>query len=90
MSKWNTDYRRFFEHLQELKVLVFDRPWNKEYAIPKGETIKDAPIGRTFASLLWILENNTGAEGLYHRTGIQITGKRNCITTMFELSKLRA
>ena len=25
---------RFFEHLPELKVLVFDRPWNRECAFP--------------------------------------------------------
>ena len=30
---------------------------------------------------LWILENNTGAERLYHQMGFQRTGKRNCITT---------
>ena len=29
---------------------------------------------------LWILENNTGAERLYHQMGFQRTGKRNCIT----------
>ena len=29
---------------------------------------------------LWILENNTGAKRLYHRMGIQETGRRNCIT----------
>ena len=27
---------RFFEHLPELKVLVFDRPWNRECAFPNG------------------------------------------------------
>ncbi|MBQ7246450.1 MAG: 2-dehydropantoate 2-reductase [Firmicutes bacterium] len=26
----------FFEHLPELKVLVFDRPWNRECAFPNG------------------------------------------------------
>ena len=25
---------RFFEHLPELKVLVFDRPWNRECVFP--------------------------------------------------------
>ena len=25
---------RFFEHLPDLKVLVFDRPWNRECAFP--------------------------------------------------------
>ncbi len=27
---------RFFEHLPELKVLVFDRPWNRECAFPNA------------------------------------------------------
>ena len=27
---------RFFEHLPELKVLVFDRPWNRGCAFPNG------------------------------------------------------
>ncbi len=27
---------RFFGHLPELKVLVFDRPWNRECAFPNG------------------------------------------------------
>ena len=27
---------RFFEHLPELKVLVFDRPWDRECAFPNG------------------------------------------------------
>ncbi len=27
---------RFFEHLPELKVLVFDRPWNRACAFPNG------------------------------------------------------
>ncbi len=27
---------RFFEHLPELKVLVFNRPWNRECAFPNG------------------------------------------------------
>ena len=27
---------RFFEHLPELKVLVFDRPWNRDCAFPNG------------------------------------------------------
>ena len=26
----------FFEHMPELKVLVFDRPWNRECAFPNG------------------------------------------------------
>ena len=26
----------FFEHLPELKVLVFDRPWNRDCAFPSG------------------------------------------------------
>ena len=33
----------------------------------------------TNTPVLWILENNTGAERLYHRMGFQRTGKRNCI-----------
>jgi len=28
---------RFFDHLPELKVLVFDRPWNRESELPKGD-----------------------------------------------------
>ena len=27
---------RYFEHLPELKVLVFDRPWNRECDFPNG------------------------------------------------------
>ena len=27
---------RFFDHLPELKVMVFDRPWNREAAFPNG------------------------------------------------------
>ena len=27
---------RFFDHLPELRVLVFDRPWNRECALPNG------------------------------------------------------
>ena len=27
---------RFFEHLPELKVLVFDRPWNRECSLPNS------------------------------------------------------
>jgi len=27
---------RFFGHLPELKVLVFDRPWNRECVFPNG------------------------------------------------------
>ena len=30
---------RFFGHLPDLRVLVFDRPWNREYALP-GEKYK--------------------------------------------------
>ena len=28
---------RFFEHLPELKVLVFDRPWNRECSLPNSD-----------------------------------------------------
>ena len=27
---------RFFEHLPELKVLVYDRPWNRECELSEG------------------------------------------------------
>ena len=27
---------RFFDHLPDLKVMVFDRPWNREAAFPNG------------------------------------------------------
>ena len=27
---------RFFDHLPQLRVLVFDRPWNRECALPNG------------------------------------------------------
>ena len=27
---------RFFEHLPDLRVMVFDRPWNREHAFPDG------------------------------------------------------
>lgn len=27
---------KFFDHLPELKVMVFDRPWNRECVFPKG------------------------------------------------------
>ena len=26
----------FFEHLPELEVLVYERPWNRECELPKG------------------------------------------------------
>ncbi len=31
---------RFFSHLPELKVLVFDRPWNRECVFPKGNYLR--------------------------------------------------
>ena len=31
---------RFFEHLPELKVLVYERPWNRERELPKGNYIR--------------------------------------------------
>lgn len=27
---------KFFDHLPDLRVLVFDRPWNRECEFPKG------------------------------------------------------
>ena len=33
---------RFFDHLPELKVLVFDRPWNRECAFPNGNYLRCA------------------------------------------------
>ena len=32
----------FFEHLPELRVLVFDRPWNRECAFPNGNYQRSA------------------------------------------------
>ena len=31
---------RFFAHLPELKVLVFDRPWNRGCEFPRGEYVR--------------------------------------------------
>ena len=31
---------RFFDHLPEMKVLVFDRPWNRECEFPRKEFIR--------------------------------------------------
>ena len=31
---------RFFEHLPELKVLVYDRPWNHACVFPRGDYIR--------------------------------------------------
>ena len=31
---------RFFDHLPEMKVLVFDRPWNRECGLPRKEFIR--------------------------------------------------
>ena len=42
---------RFFEHLPELKVLVFDRPWNRECAFPR----------------ICYYESRSGAASIYER-----------------------
>ena len=43
---------------------------------------KDDPV-------LWILENNTGAERLYRRMGFKETGRRNAITDRLDEIELR-
>ncbi len=31
---------RFFSHLPELKVMVYDRPWNRDHELPSGSFIR--------------------------------------------------
>ena len=37
---------RFFEHLPELQVMVYDRPWNREHAFPNGNYTRCADWNR--------------------------------------------
>ena len=46
---------RYFEHLPELKVLVFDRPWNRECSFPNGNYQRCAD----WESIRKIVENST-------------------------------
>ena len=42
---------RFFEHLPNLKVLVFDRPWNQEHTLP-NENYRRCPDWDTIQDLV--------------------------------------
>lgn len=42
---------RFFEHLPELKVMVFDRPWNQECEFP-GANYRRCPDWKTIRGLV--------------------------------------
>ena len=49
---------------------------------PQSGSMKETAIsklGKFQTPALWILENNTCAERLYHRMGFQKTGRRNYI-----------
>ena len=42
---------RFFDHLPELKVLVYDRPWNREHTLP-GENYVRCPDWKAIGELI--------------------------------------